>query len=149
MAKKTGNPFLNTDFSQYLNVGKFTEQFKLPGVDTNVFLETQQKNLEAVAKANKVALDGVQAVAQRQTEIVRQAFEESATALQALATVEAPQARMAKQAELFKQAFEASMANFRELAEISAKSNGEAAELLNTRLSQSIDEVGQAINKAA
>jgi phasin family protein len=149
MAKNPGTPFLDTDFSQYLNVGKFTEQFKLPGVDTNVFLETQQKNLEAVAKANKVALDGVQAVAQRQTEIVRQAFEESATALQALATVETPQARMAKQAELFKQAFEASMANFRELAEISAKSNGEAVELLNSRLSQSMDEVGQAINKAA
>jgi phasin family protein len=149
MAKNTGNPFLDTDFSQYLNVGNLTEQFKLPGVDTKAFIETQQKNLEAVAKANKVALDGVQAVAQRQTEIVRQAFEESATALQALATVETPQARMAKQAELFKQAFEASMANFRELAEISAKSNGEAVELLNTRLSQSIDEVGQAINKAA
>jgi len=48
MAKNTGNPFLDTDFSQYLNVGKFTEQFKLPGVDTNVFLKTQQKNLEAV-----------------------------------------------------------------------------------------------------
>jgi phasin family protein len=149
MAKNTGNPFLDTDFSQYLNVGKFTEQFKLPGVDSNVFLETQQKNLEAVAKANKVALDGVQAIAQRQTEIARQVFEESTTALQALATVETPQARLAKQTELFKHAFEASLANFRELAEISAKSNGEAVELLNTRVSQSIDEVGKAINKAA
>ena len=108
MAKKMGNPFLDTDFSQYLSVGKFAEQFKLPGVDTNAFLQTQQKNFGAMAKANQVALEGVQALAQRQSEIVR-----------------------------------------RSLEEMSVKSNSEAAELLNQRVSQGLDELKAVIKTAA
>lgn len=149
MAKKMGNPFLDTDFSQYLSVGKFAEQFKLPGVDTNAFLQTQQKNFGAMAKANQVALEGVQALAQRQSEIVRRSLEESATAVRELTTPGTPEEKIEKQTELFKQAFETGLANFRELAEMSVKSNSEAAELLNQRVSQGLDELKAVIKTAA
>ena len=67
---KTGNPFLDGNFGEFMNFGKLAEQFKVPGVDSKAFMESQRKNVEAVAAANKYALEGFQAVVQRQAEIM-------------------------------------------------------------------------------
>ena len=150
MASKTGNPFLDADFAQFFDFNKFTQQFKLPTVDTDALIEVQKRNFEAVTKANRVALEGVQAVAQRQNEILRQVAEDSAKAFKDLTAVEvAPGARLAKQAEMVKTAFETAVANLRELNEISAKSNGEAVEVINERVTEGLDELSAVLNRAA
>ena len=92
---KTGNPFLDGDFGDFMDFskmdfskmdfGKFAEQFKMPGVDSKALIEAQRKNVEAMTQANRVALEGVQAIAQRQAEILRQAMEESSKVMRELA----------------------------------------------------------------
>lgn len=137
----TGNPFLDGDFGSVMDFSKFTEQFKLPGVDSSALAEYQRRNLEAFTKANQIAFAGIQAVAQRQSEILRQAMDGATKSLGEYAAPEKPADAWTKQAELVKEAYELALANMQELTEMSAKANGEAADLLTHRVSDCLDEM--------
>ena len=143
---KTGNPFLDADFDQVMDFGKLAEQFKFPGVDSNALMETQRRNLEAVTKANQVAFDGVQAVAQRQAEILRQAMDEATKAVQTLSKTDKIEDVWVKQTELVKEAYELALANLRELTELGTKTNTEAADVLSHRVADSLDEIKGALS---
>jgi phasin family protein len=142
MAAQT-KPAFETDFSKYM------PDFKMPGVDVTAFAEAQRKNFEAVAAANQLAYEGAQAVARRQQEIMRQAFEEASQMLSAMTADGKPETRFVKQAEAAKQAYIQSIANLREIAEMSAKSGNEAFEVINKRVAEALDEMKQAMEKAA
>jgi phasin family protein len=149
MPKKTGNPILDTDFSNYLNLDSLSAAFKLPGVDSEALIQAQKKNFEAVAKANRVAFEGAQALAQRQAEIFRQAMEDSLGAFKELTATGSTEDRIAKQAEVAKRAFETAVVNSRELADMGAKSNGKAVELINARVAEGLDEFKAAVKTVA
>ncbi len=126
---------------------KAFSEYKIPGVDGNVILESQKKNIEALAQANKVALEGMQAVFKRQAEILGQAMEEMQTIFKDLSAVGEPQDKVAQQTELLKDAVEKALANMRELAEMSGKSNNEAFETIHARFTESLDEVKEQVLK--
>ena len=138
---KTGNPFLDADFGEFMDFSKFAEQFKLPGVDSKALIESQRKNVEAMTQANRVALEGLQAIGQRQVEILRQAMEETTKVVREMAKPGQPAEKIAAQTALVKEAYELALANLRELAEMGAKSNTEAADVLAHRVSASLDEL--------
>jgi phasin family protein len=138
---KTGNPFLDADLGSVMDFGKFAEQFKFPGLDSKLLIETQRRNVEAVTKANQVAFEGAQAVVQRQAEILRQAVDETTNAVQELSKQDKPEDVWAKQTEILKQAYEHGFANLRELTELGTKANADAADLLTHRLADSLDEL--------
>jgi phasin family protein len=152
-AAKTGNPFLDGDFTAFMDVKKFAQQFEfpdfsklsgqfsLPGIDAAAIMESQKRNVEAIVEANRLTFEGSQAMMQRQGEIIRQAAEEVSRAAQSFATAGTPDEVLAKQAGLVKDAFERTLSNVRELAEMGAKSNQEAADILNTRMSDSLEEL--------
>lgn len=149
---KTGNPFLDGDFGDLMDFSKFATQFKLPNFDSKALVETQRRNIEAMTKANRVALEGLQAVSQRQVEILRQAMDEATKVVRELASPGQPAEKLAVQADLLKEAYELAMANMRELSEMTAKSNTEAADLLTHRFADSLDElkgVIKSVNGAA
>ena len=110
MATTSHNPFM--DFT------KIAGQFKMPNFNADALIEAQRKNIEAVTAANRIALEGAQALTQRQVEIVRQAWDESASVLESLTAAGKPEEKLAKQAELAKQALEQGLANLRELSEM-------------------------------
>lgn len=141
MATKTGNPFLDGDFTQFSDFKKWSEQFQIPGLDMQSLMEAQRKNLEAISQANRIAVEGAQALGQRQMEILRTTMEEASRVMSDLAASGTPEARMAKQADLVRDAFERAIANTRELAEMGAKSNSEALDLINKRISESLTEI--------
>jgi phasin family protein len=162
----SGNPFLNGEFSKidfaaFMDPSKFTEQFekfdfakvadqfKLPGVDAQALVEYQKRNLEAFASANKIALEGFQAVIRRQAEIVRKGVEDASKALSDLNAAETPQDKLVKQVELAQEAYEAAIANLKELTEMASKSNGEAANLISTRVTESFGEFTGEVKKTA
>jgi phasin family protein len=135
------NPFLEMD------VTKLMGEFKLPGVDVDKMVTAQRKNVEALTSANQLAAEGFQAIARRQTEIMRQTFEEAGRTMRDLMEHSAPEDRMVKQTELAKSAFESALANMRELAEMVAKANSEAFEVINKRVAESLDELKDMIKK--
>ena len=63
------NPFFDVDVSKFADVSKLISEFKLPGVDVEFALASQQKNIQALTAANQLALEGFQAVVRRQSEI--------------------------------------------------------------------------------
>ena len=137
----TRNPFLEMD------VTKLMGEFKLPGVDLDKMADAQRKNVEALTAANQLAAEGFQAVARRQGEIMRQTLEAAARSMRDMMDHSAPEDRMAKQAELVKSAFENALSNMRELAEMVTKSNTEACDVINRRISESLDELKDMIKK--
>ena len=94
-------------------------------------------------------MEGAQAIARRQTEILRQAMEEASSTMSELAAAGAPEEKLAAQTEITRKAFETAIANMRELAEMGAKSNSEALEQINARVSESLEEIREAIEVAA
>ncbi|MEQ8355148.1 MAG: phasin family protein [Kiloniellaceae bacterium] len=162
----SSNPFLNGEFAKFdfaalMDPSKITEQwekfdftqaadqFKFPGLDAQALVEYQKRNVEAFASANKIALEGAQAVIRRQAEILRQGVEEASKAFTEMNAAGTPQDKIVKQAELAKGAFEAALANLRELSEMASKSNGEAANLLSSRVSESFGEFTGEVKKTA
>ncbi len=142
---KTGNPFLDADLGGVMNFGmdfgKFAEQFKFPGVDSEALIENQRRNLEAVTKANQVVFEGAQAVVQYQVEILRRTMNETTKAVQEMSKPDKIEDVWAKQAELLKGAYEHGLADLRALTELSTKVNAEAADLLTHRVADSLGEL--------
>ncbi len=138
---KTGNPFLDGDFGAMMDFTKVAEQFKVPGFDASTLIESQRRNLEALAEINRVAFEGARAIAQRQGEILRQATDEATKAVRELTKPGKPEEALAKQTDLAKQSYELCLANLRELTEIGTKSNAQAAELFNHRVTDGLNEL--------
>lgn len=135
-------PFGNFDINKMMtDFNKMMTDVKVPGVDMQALLSLQRKNVEALTEANKRAVEGMQAVAKRQAEILAQAMTEAANAAQQVAGAGNPQEMGAKQAELTKQAFEKALADMRELSEMISKANTEAFAVINRRVTESIEEL--------
>ncbi len=153
MAAKTTfeSPF-NIDFSKFLGDFKFPvemKDFKFPNLDIEACIAAQRKNVEALTQANRLAYDGLQAVTKRQIEIVRQSLDQAAQAVREVAEPGTAQDKAAKQTELAKVAFERALANVKELGELVTKANAEAFGLLQSRFTESLDEVRDQITKTA
>jgi phasin family protein len=115
--------------------------------DMDAVTTVHRRNMETLSAANRVALEGAQAVARRNMEIMQQTMTELGEAVKAVASAEAPEEKAAKQVELLKQAYQHAVANMKELSDLIQKSNAEAAGLLNRRFSEGMDEVKALIEK--
>ena len=150
-AADKSNPFFNADMQKLFNVDmqKLFADFKFPGLDYEAVMASQRRNIEALTQANQLAVEGMQAVAKRQAEILRQTLEETTRAMQALLSSASPEERLSKQTDIVKTAFERAIANMKELAELVTKSNAEAFQVVNQRVTDSLDELKQVIGKAS
>ena len=66
------------------DINKLMEQFKVPGLDHGKIVEAQKKDIEALTQANQVAYAGMQELAGRQAEILREAMAEWQAAMSRL-----------------------------------------------------------------
>ena len=131
----------------------FTKMFadlKLPAKpELDALMGMYRRNMEVLSDANRVALEGAQAVARRHMEILQSSMAELTEAMQTLTTKDAPRAKAAKQTELLKGAYERAVANMKEIADLIQKSNGEALGLLNHRFSEAMAEIRAMMEKHA
>ena len=112
-------------------------------------MAASRRNLETIAAANRVALEGAQAVAQRHMQIAQQSMTEMTEALRGATTLEDPQAKATRQLELLKQAYEHALANMRDIGAMIQKSNDDAIALLKARFTEAMAEVEALASKAA
>jgi phasin family protein len=124
-----------------MDMSKVMESLKIPGVNVEALLSSQQKNIEALTAANRTAVEGIQTLSQRQAEIFRRTMEEATKAAQAVATTGQPQDIPAKQAEIAKVVFEKGLANMQELAELAARANADTLEVVNKRFAESFEDL--------
>ena len=124
-----------------MDLSKMFAEMKLPTVDMDSVMAAQRKNIEALTSANKLAFEGMQAVARRQADVMRQMMEEMSGMISDMMTTGSPEEKVARQAEMAKKTFERILANMKELAEMLSKSNSEAANVINGRISESLEEL--------
>lgn len=137
MATKQNAPFWDFDMTKIMG------DFRMPGMDAEAVMTAQRKNVEALTAANQRAMEGMQEIARRQVEIMRRAVEDMTASVAEFATAGTPEAKVAKQADLTKASFERTLAGMRELSEMLAKSNAEAADIINKRIAAMLDEAGK------
>ncbi len=123
------------------DVTKMMADFRFRPFDVEALMACQRRNIEAFTQANQLAVEGVQAVARRQIEITRQAFEDASALLRDLAQPVSPEDRVAKNTEYAKQMLERSVNHGRELTQLAAKAGTEAADVLRKRASEGLDEL--------
>ncbi len=124
----------------------FTE-FKAPVVDVNSIFNSQRRNIEALAAANQVIAEGVQAATKHQAEALRDNVESFISATKDILTSNSPENNTSKQLSLVKGWYESAMENAREVAELVTKSGNEAFELINKRATENWEEFSKAAKK--
>lgn len=113
---------------------KLMEQFKLPGVDVNAIIESQRKDMEALAEANRQAYEGIRALAERRSEILQESLAQWQEALKGSTGTDV----LAKQSEAAQQGVQQALANFQELAGMEAESRGKAWKVLQDRFQENL-----------
>jgi phasin family protein len=111
-------------------------------------LAEQKKNIEALARANQIAISGLQAVATRQMEFVQRAMADASQVASHAGQSQGVNDLMARQTDVAKQAFDQSIANMRELADMLQKSGREAVDVVNQRIAQSLAELKDRVGPA-
>jgi len=132
------------------DIMRLLSDFRLPAMpDVESLAAAQRRNFEALSAANRVALEGAQAVAKRHMEILQQSMAELTDAVRsASSTTGSPQDKAASQAELVKATYGRAVSNMQEISDLIQKSNGEAVSLLNRRFAEAMDEVKTLMAKA-
>ncbi len=131
------------------DVAKLFKDMKVPPMpDMEAVMAAHKRNLEALSEANRVALEGAQAVARRHMEIMQSTMSGLTETLKGMSVTEKPADRAAKQAELLKQAYENAVSNTRELGDLIQKSNTEAMQKLNHRFAEAMNEMKELFKKA-
>ena len=136
-------------------MAEFTKMFtdmKVPGIagmpDMDAFLSAHRRNMEVLTAANRVALEGAQAVARRHMEIMQQTMSEMTETMRDMSSPDSPSTKAAKQTELIKASYERAVAHMKELADLIQRANGEALGMLNQRFAEAMDEVKLLASKA-
>ena len=129
-AAASGAPDLG-DLSQML------KQFKLPGVDVNALVEWQRKDFEALAEANRQAYEGMKALAERRSEILRENLAGWQESMKGAGDQEA----LAKQGEALQRGMKKAMKDFRDLAALETKARTDAWAVVQQRMQENMASV--------
>ena len=137
------NPFalaMNQAKSAAEDMTKMFADMKMPGMpDSSALMDAYKRNLEVMSSANRIALEGAQAVAKRHMEIMQQTMAELSENLRSM-TANPASDKSGQQTELLKRAYERAVSNTKELADMIQHANGEALALLNKRFVEAMDE---------
>ncbi len=116
---------------------KFLNSFKLPGVDLKSIVDGGHADFKAVTLANRRAYQGLQSLARRQGEMLRQAAADWRIAVKRLAATDADEL-LAQRTALAGEIIGKTLANVRELAETSTRSQTEACAAAAARLRETL-----------
>jgi len=105
-------------------------------------VESGRKDLQALVKANEKSYEGLQAVVQRQTEMLKTSIEEWQGTMKGLSAKD-PREGFAKLDAMGKAAFKQALDDIRELSEMAAKSQSDAFEVVRERIRSNVDEVSK------
>lgn len=121
--------------------------FKVPEFDVDAVVAAQQKNIEALNLANKTAVEGWQAFAQKQVELWQSAVEETGEFAQDVVATQEPKDKFQKQAAFAKAAFENGLSNAREAQALASKTANQTVDIVSKRWAEGLDEVATFVGK--
>lgn len=123
-------------------VGAYT----VPGIDIRASLARSKADIEALVAANKRVFTGLHAVMKREGEMLWEAFEQSAHALNEMPKAPDVGALTEYQAGVVMQAFAERLARVRALAELTIDANNRALAIINARINKDLSELQESEN---
>ena len=116
------------------DLGKLIGRLQLPGIDLKAIVESQRKDMEALAEANRQAYEGIKALAKRRNEILQEALAEWQAAMKDATGKDA----ISKNAERAKQGVKQAIDRFRELAEMESETRRKSWKVLQDRFQENL-----------
>ena len=116
--------------------------------DTETFMAAQQRNIDALASASQIVVDGVKTIAQRQGEMMQSSVDQFVTAGQHALGMKITDLQPVDQFAKAKAQYEAAVNNAKELTEIAMKAQGEAVAVLSKCVMANLDDL-KAMSKPA
>lgn len=104
-------------------------------------LDACQKNLTALSRANQVAFEGLATLMQRQATLLNATVEDCSRGMNDFLVAASPEAKASRQADTARHAYESTAVHLREFYEIATRTQTAAAEILNARLAEGLDEI--------
>ena len=142
MAADTKKDGSASDFNPFRDLTKTFEQFKMPGMDMNAFVDARRKDVEALVAANKITYEALQALAHTQSDMLTQAMQgmrESAKGMLAGGQSGGPQATdMTRHAESAQKAWQKMLADMQALAAMVQKAQRDATAGLTERATENM-----------
>jgi phasin family protein len=111
-----------------------------PMMDADRLSAAQQRNLDAFASASQIVVDGVKAIAQRQSEMMQASVDQFVAAGQGTFTGKVTDFQPADQIAKAKSVYETAISNAKELSEIAMKAQAEAVDVLTKCALANIDD---------
>jgi phasin family protein len=102
----------------------------------NAFKSLSSKNMEACTAANQVVLEGMQAIARRQAEVIQQSAQRSFECFKRCASSPTPEELQRAHSELMHEVVENVSNNVREMMEMSSKAALEFFDICNKRAAE-------------
>jgi phasin family protein len=133
-------PDARTPFFDF-DVTKMFADFRFRPFDVEAVWAAQRRNVEAFTQANQLAVEGAHALVKRQIEMTQQTFEDVSSMLRDMTQPASTEDRIAKNTEFAKKVIDKSLSHGREIAALATKAGSEAAEVLQKRAAEGMDEM--------
>ncbi|MBS0342232.1 MAG: TIGR01841 family phasin [Proteobacteria bacterium] len=127
-------------------MGERLQQLKISGA-AGAIAANGRKDLEALMRANQKSYQGLQAVVQRQTEMLRDSIAAWQGTVKSMPSND-PKENIAKLDAMGRAAFKQALDDIRELADMAAKSQAEAFEIVRGRIASNVDEVKRMLKQS-
>ena len=132
-SKPENNPF--GDITQMM------QKFSIPGMDMAPIMESRRKDMEALVAANKATFEAMQALAQKQTQIMTEAMQGIQESAKGMVSAGVGSPNAGKQADFVRNAYQKALADMTGLAEMARKSQTDAMAGITARATQSVQEM--------
>jgi len=127
----------------FADFGKLLGRLQVPGIDVKAIVDSQRKDMEALAEANRQAYEGIKALAQRRNEILQETLAEWQAAMKDATGKDA----ISRNAERARQGVKNAVDRFRELAEMEAETRRKSWKVLQDRFQENLQNL-QSLLKA-
>jgi phasin family protein len=129
-------------FSQF---AAMFQQYKLPGFDVQAILDARKKDVEALAAANRVAFGGIEALRDKQVEILRRALSDFQGIAQQFAA--SPNQTLANPTEVVQKALHQALADMQEIAQKTQQAHTEAYAIVTKRIEEATKELKSSLEQ--
>jgi len=134
---QSGDPF-----SQF---AAMFQQYQLPGLDVSAILEARRKDVEALTEANQAAFGGMQAIQDKQLEILRRALDDFQSIAQQLAS--SPTKPPVNPTDAVQKALHAALADMQDIAQKTQQAQTEAYAIVSKRMEEAVQELKASLER--
>lgn len=117
------------------------KMFAQPPFDKDALMSMHRKNLEAVAEANKIAMDVIKSVTQLQSQYIRQAFEDMSAMVRDVSAQPFAQETWDKQVSCMKNNINQAVEHSTKMASVVAESHKDIHRTFKDRMASNVSDM--------